>query len=128
MPLTASQREVRLRVLGRMSHNGSKLDGPHAVDGSQLEVGVEVRSTHFDSNLRSLTGEHGLHPFPGFDDSPGAVTWNKPNDLHLHFHLADYYIDRRTANNWALLQTWLECHGARVTLHSPSSAPPRLKR
>ena len=43
-PLTASQREVRLRVLGRMSHNGSKLDGPHAVDGSQLEVGVEVRS------------------------------------------------------------------------------------
>ena len=44
MPVTASQREVRLRVLGRMSHNGSKLDGPHAVDGSQLEVGVEVRS------------------------------------------------------------------------------------
>ncbi len=50
MPLTASQREVRLRVLGRMSHNGSKLDGPHAVDGSQLEVGVEVRSIKVDPN------------------------------------------------------------------------------
>ena len=28
-----------------MSRNGSKLDGPHSVDGSQLEVGFEVRST-----------------------------------------------------------------------------------
>ena len=57
MPLTASQREVRLRVLGRMSHNGSKLDGPHPVDGSQLEVGVEVRSINaaVNSTVTPLT-------------------------------------------------------------------------
>ena len=53
MPLTASQREVSLRVLGLMSRNGSKLDGPHPVDGSQLEVGFEVVT-----EVRSTTPRH----------------------------------------------------------------------
>ena len=72
---------------------------------------------HFDCNMKSLTDDYGLFPFPGFGDAPRESTWSLPDGVTIRFDLFDYYNNTRLSKNWEVIKRWLESHGADVHLH-----------
>ncbi len=72
---------------------------------------------HFLCNMKSLTEQYGLPPFPGFGQAAGAITWENPDGLTLTSHIVDYYANHRLSKSWSKVERWRECMGINVVVH-----------